>query len=163
MCNRFSLSAVKPSGTITTTITTTTRMAYNHSYLLLERACCKMVYRSDADSYSMKEMNTTPSLLIMKVTVVTVTMNCTPDHPKNRALVVNCQIKHIMFSYSCCYSISLNYFRHNCHILSIPGMIKLSSENFPITYLESTNYLNLVSYCDSRTLISLSHLSMLTF
>ena len=38
-------------------------------------------------------------------------------------------------------------------------MIKLGSENFPVTYLRSNNDLNLVSYCVSRKLISLSHLN----
>ena len=33
-----------------------------------------------------KEMNPILTLLIMKVKVVTVTMTCTPDHPKHRAL-----------------------------------------------------------------------------
>ena len=37
-------------------------------------------------SQTTKEMNPTSALLIMIVTVVTVTMNCTPDHPKLCAL-----------------------------------------------------------------------------
>ena len=37
-------------------------------------------------SQATKKMNPTPTLLIMTVTVVTVTMKCTPDHPKHRAL-----------------------------------------------------------------------------
>ena len=37
-------------------------------------------------------------------------------------------------------------------------MIRLGSENFPVTYLKSNSYLNVVSYCVSRKLISLSHL-----
>ena len=46
--------------------------------------------------------------------------------------------------------------------LFIPGMIKLGSENFSVTYLKFNNYLNLASYCIRRKLISLTHLSMLT-
>ena len=33
-------------------------------------------------------------------------------------------------------------------------MIKLGSENFAVTDLKSTNYLNLISYCVSRKLMS---------
>ena len=34
-----------------------------------------------------KEMNLTPILLTMAVTVVTATMKCTPDHPKHRYMI----------------------------------------------------------------------------
>ena len=63
---------------------------------------------------------------------------------------LSCETYHLLFYSSC-----------NCHILFIPGMIKLGSENFPVTYLKSINYLNLVS-CVNQKLWSLSHLSMLT-
>ena len=75
----------------------------------------------ESDDEATKEINPTP---IMKVTVVIVTMKCTPDHPQHWALnslhdiayykwiVVNCSIKCITFcSIGICYSISLNYIR----------------------------------------------------
>ena len=37
-------------------------------------------------SQATKEMNPTPTFLIMTVTVVSVTIKSTPDHPKCRAL-----------------------------------------------------------------------------
>ena len=126
-------------------------------------------------SHATKEMNPTPTILIITVTVVTMTRKCTPDHPNLRVLnslhnmayckwiLVNCHIKHIIFT-----SIVVVILFHliivgcNYHILFMPEMIKLHFENFLVTYLKSTNYFNLVSYCISRKLISLSHLSMLT-
>ena len=78
-------------------------------------------------------------------------------------IMLNCRVKHITSS-SIVVVIQFPWIilGRNCHILFIPGMIKLGSENFTATYLKSANYFNLVSYCVSRKLISLSHLSMLT-
>ena len=76
--------------------------------------------------------------------------------------MLNCRVKHIT-SFSTVVVIQFPWiiWGRNCHILFIPGMIKLGSENFPVTYLKSINYLNLVS-CVNQKLWSLSHLSMLT-
>ena len=128
---------------------------------------------------AMKDMNLTPTPRIMTVTLVAVTMRCTTDYPKHRALnllhdmayykqiVVKGHVKHITF---CSIVVAIQFWiilGRNCHIkigviFFIPGMIKFSSENFCVTYLKSNNYLNLVSYCVRRKLISLSHLNTLT-
>ena len=77
--------------------------------------------------------------------------------------MLNCRVKHITSS-SIVVVIQFPWIilGRNCHILFIPGMIKLGSENFTATYLKSANYFNLVSYRVSRKLTSLSHLCMLT-
>ena len=56
--------------------------------------------------------------------------------------MLNCRVKHIT-SFSTVVVIQFPWiiWGRNCHILFIPGMIKLGSENFPVTYLKSTNYL----------------------
>ena len=63
--------------------------------------------------------------------------------------MVNCCVKHITSS---SIVVVIQFPRiilgRNCHILFIPGMIKLGSENFPVTFV-------------SQKLISLSPLSML--
>ena len=61
--------------------------AYNNFQHLLQSARWEMVLKwMTITSQATKEMNPTPTLLIMTVTVVTVKIKCTPDHPKYRAL-----------------------------------------------------------------------------
>ena len=60
---------------------------HNNFQHLLQNTRCTMVQNwMTIASQTTKEMNPILTLLIMKVKVVTVTMTCTPDHPKHRAL-----------------------------------------------------------------------------
>ena len=59
----------------------------NNFQHLLQKTCCTLVWNwVMSASQAMKKMNPTPKLLIMTVTVMAVTMKCTPDYNKYGAL-----------------------------------------------------------------------------
>ena len=69
--------------------------AHSDFQQLLQSKRCKIVLNRMIAFQATWEMNPTPTLLIMTVTVVTVTMKCTPGYPKYRTL----NLLHVMAYY----------------------------------------------------------------
>ena len=79
----------KPSPPPLSLTTTTISIVPTTIFSTCWKYTLKAGIKSDDDCFADnkgEEMNLTPTLLIMTVTAVTVTMKCTPEYPKYRAL-----------------------------------------------------------------------------